>query len=210
MEAKSDRFEVFSGGVDEKGQHLEPEEQLVQRVIDVDAPTNMQGSTRQVGTIPTQIIAQSTVGDLGITLRGMCGDCKYFDQKRWLADLERADSPLAPIEFRQQVQALRYEIYSTNSPTLADQAVDATGELDPDVALRQSGYCHALYSYFRNLGESREDASVICHSSSSCPKFVRTATEPAGFFEPRDNDAVRLGAKKYDQIMRLASSLKPK
>lgn len=208
MDIKNDRIQVYSGGVDEKGQKLEPEEQKTERVFDVDAGVNMHGNARTVGTIASQIIVESTVGEMAVTLRGMCGDCKYFDQSKWLKDLAKADAPLAPIQARQAVNGVREYLLQQQSPTLIDAATDAAGDFDIEIALRQSGYCYALFAYFRNLNESEFDSTTVVHATSSCPKFVRTKTDPQGFFEPRNNDAARLGALKYDKLMRMASSIK--
>lgn len=210
MKIQADLLKISSGALNLKGEKLEPEQQLVRREVSVQAPVKHgQGTVgTDVGVIPTKIITDQTAGEQAVAMRSLCGNCKHFRNDLWMRDLNKADSPGAPIERRRAVNQIRAALLQTQSHKLTESAVGADGDFDIEAALRQLGYCQALFSFFKNMGKANDEAMTLVHPASSCPNDVRTPAAPEGFFEYKDLEAEKVANANYDKIMNIASGKK--
>ncbi len=210
MKIRSDLLKISSGALNVKGEKLEPEEQLARREVTVDAPVKhgfgAQGTN--VGVIPSKIITDQTAGQQAHAMRSLCGNCIHFRNREWLHDLKQADSPTSPIEKRRAVNKIRAAILQTQSPEVVKQAGGADGDIDVEHALRQLGYCMALFEFFKGAGKSNEEAVTLVHPASSCPADVRSVGNPDGFFQYASPEARKAADANFDRIMQTAQGKK--
>lgn len=213
MKIRKDILQVGSGMLSVDGTKLEAEQQPVRRVLTVDAPVTHgsgPGNGRNVGAIATEIVTENQSAiDVATHRMSLCGNCKWFRNPEWIRDLNNADSPLATIERRRMVNEIRGALLTTRNANLAEMHEGQDGDLDVEAALRQLGYCKALFETFKNMGNSNEDATVLVHPLSCCPDDVRKQMPPHGFYEPKDREAKKVGTANYDRIMSKASGKTP-
>jgi hypothetical protein len=206
MKIKGDFLKITSGALNVKGEKVEPEEQLARREVQLDIETKhgfgAHGET--VGSIPGSIVRDRTAIEAARSMTALCGNCKWFAREKWISDLGKADSPDAPIERRRAVNQIRAALLQTQNIKVTEQSTGADNDVDIEHALKQLGYCYALYSFFKNNGKSNEESMTLVHPASSCPEDVRSTANPDGLFEVRSKDAEKAGTNAYDSIMRRA------
>lgn len=199
MEIKKDYLRIAHAATDLEGKKLDPEAQPVQRVMETDFAANLSNG-QVVGAVGGEIAAQSTAGVVARRLRAMCAGCKHFDQKTWQTMVRRADDPLAPMDQRQVVNAIRESLLMTNNATidatLTDQHPAPDGGVDVEHALMSLGICQALTAHY---GEQ-----IGVHPLSSCPEEVCGPNQPEGFFQLKGREAEKAGNVGYDMVMQRA------
>lgn len=196
MKIKADLLRVRSVPVDDKGQKMEPEAQPAQRILKTDSEVTTRDG-KKLGSIPTDIVYETSAGELAQAMRHPCFQCKHFDQKAWFKLFRSWTDPGAPKAMREQLNAIRAALLTTNNAKLADQHVSQEGDMDVEHALSQLGIC-------RVLTEVHNDA-IIVHPTGGCPPEICTPTQPDGFYEAKDKDADRLGSQTFDNVMKLAT-----
>jgi hypothetical protein len=179
------------------GEKLEAEQMPMQRVQTVDAPANIAGN--QVGSIPTEIITDTTVGEMAANMRHPCFSCKNWNRRAWKALYMRWVDPTTPIAERQQLNAIRAALLTTNNATIHDRNEGEDGT-DVEHALGELGICEPLT-------EIRKDP-VIVYPTATCPPEVRTPQQPDGLYKAKDRDNARMGGSVFDNVMRLATGKK--
>jgi hypothetical protein len=209
MKIRSDLLQISSGALNVKGEKLEPEEQAVRRetVIEGGAETKHGVGTlgKTVGAIPYSIVSEHSAIEFAEQTMYLCGNCKHFRNDLFLKDLAKAESPAAPIARRRAVNQIRAALLQTAPVT---DAVDKDGSTNIEAELRVLGYCGALYEFFQNAGQSKEDSMVLLKPTSHCPADVCTDANPHGFFEPSGTAAKVAQAANYDSVMQQAQGKK--
>lgn len=197
MKIRQDLLRVRSNPYDDRGEKIEPEQQPAQRVLTTDAEVSMQGGAA-VGTLPTQIVYETTAGELARAMRHPCFSCKNFDARSWGRLYLRMTDPTAPLDQRQELNAIRAALLTTRNAKLQNRHVsEKEGDMDPEHALSQLGICRPLTEI--------HGTPVIVHPLGGCPPEVCTTTEPNGLYDPKDTDADRMGSKTFDNVMKLAT-----
>ncbi len=202
MFIKRDVFRIESGAREADGTKIDPEGQSAQHVFEGTAPVNIPvPGVNPVGTpgsLPLQIVAHSTAGQLARSVSSLCVNCKHFDRAGWLRMLARNEGPAATAAERHSINSIRAEILMR----LPEPEENAGGDGDYDVehAMRSMGLCHALREFYR---ETKEEQDIIgVWPRAGCPEEVATAVgKPWGLFVPKDNDAERQSAQNYDDVM---------
>lgn len=201
MDIKKEYLRVSVGATDEKGDKLEPEEQQVDRVMTVDANVTSGGGMKQEGSMAINIVASSSVIDLATRSKGLCGNCRYFDNKTWRRDLERIQSPFGSIIAKKMLNELRMMLLQTGNANLKETP---DGDIDLEGKLQEHGYCKALFAVYKDRGESNEDATVLVIPESSCPAEFCNETQPLGWFRPINKAAEKTGVGNYDRLLNAA------
>jgi hypothetical protein len=204
MEIKGDRIEVATGATDEKGRLLEPEAQPARRVIDVKGNVQLSGGQQLGDTIPTRFVVE---GDDTVTwakaLMGLCKRCIHFDNPSWrrhIAENEIADA----MEDRLELNKMRAYLMETQSIELQDAHASMDGDMDVEHALHSMGICRAMTEIYRER--------CVVHPLGGCPPADQPGPhgeDLSKLFKPRDAEAVKSGASKYDAILRAAQGRKP-
>jgi hypothetical protein len=203
MKIKADLLKISTNATDVRGVKLEPEQQLARREQVVDAFVRLgygQGGN-VVGSMATSIITDQTAGDLAVSLRGTCGNCKWFDNTRWREDLAVGDAQSAPIERRRMVNKIRAALLKTNNAKVQQLHEGQDGDADVEHMLQALGYCKALFAFYKNQGQANDDALVLVHPISRCPEDAVKNTPPHGLFEPANAAAEAAATAAYDDIM---------
>lgn len=210
MKIRGDMLKISSGALNIKGEKLEPEEQLARREVSVDAPVKLGAGSMgtHVGVIPSAIVTDQTAGEQANAMRNLCGNCLHFRNDRWLRDLAKADSPASPIEKRRAVNQIRAALLQTQSTKVVSASGGADGDLDVEHALRQLGYCQALFEFFKGAGRPNDTAITLVHPASSCPADVRTVATPEGFFQYASPEARKIANANYDKVLQMAAGKK--
>lgn len=196
MKIKADLLRIRTTPFDDKGDKVEPEAQPMQRVIQTDANVGMQGGG-QVGSIPTEIQYETTVGEYAQGARHQCFTCKHFSRDAWKKLFSMWNDPTASIDKRKALNGIRAALLQTNNATLADRSTNPMdGDFDVEHAVALLGVC-------KPLTELRKDV-VIVYPMSSCPPEVCSKTNPDGLYESRNKELDRVGSQEFDRIMRVA------
>jgi hypothetical protein len=198
MKIKDDLLQVTSGVDHADGTKGEPEEQIVRRVLLTDADATLAGNT--VGEIAASVVVDSTVKDFVTAIVQNCASCKHFDHKAWKSYLARAIDPTAPMHLREGLNELRAGLMMTMNASVHAEHEDEDG-MNVEEALASMGFCHVLKEIVKD--------DVVVHPLSTCPAESRTATNPDGYFEPRDRSAEMAGERVYDSMMRRAQGKVP-
>jgi hypothetical protein len=186
---------------------VDPEGQTVVREFKTEAAASMRGIespnaavTGNVGNIPTVIQYSGKAGEMANAARTACVGCKHWDHKAWLLFLSRADSPDAAPEARQTMQTMRARIEK------------AVGPADAELYMKGQGICRVLSDWVEQVqGRDPFFWPVISWREATCPNVCRagphelnvvTPAEPFGLFSPVDMDAKKIGANRYDAILK--------
>lgn len=178
-----------------KGEKLEPEQQPAQRVMATDAAVSMRGGP-QVGSIPTEIVADGTAGEFANAVRSKCFTCKHFDHKGW-NQLRLYWGNSQNKDLFEKLNKVRYALLTTQNPELARRSEGLDGDFDVEHSLTQMGICRPL--------TEMNGAAVIVSPISTCPDEVCTPAAPVGLYLPKDKEHERLSNVGYDKIMRMAT-----
>ncbi len=108
----------------------EPEQQQVQRVIDTQVPVSPLGGAA-VGSVPGQVVTESvSAGEMAQTVSHQCGTCKFFDNEEFNRVIKEADSPLAAMEQRRAVNAIRAGLLQSQNAKLGEMHSGLDGDMD--------------------------------------------------------------------------------
>ena len=195
LRIKSDLLKVRHVPFDLKGDKVEPEAQPAARVISTDSEVTMNMRGNSVGAIPTQIIAETTAGEVAETMRAKCFLCKRFDSKAW-NQIRKLWGNSADKDTFEKLNKIRYALLTMRNNEALSPSIDRGGDLDVEHALAQLGICQPLTELNRDL--------VIVSPLSTCPDNVCTKDNPKGLFVPKDKEHERLGNTAFDKIMRMA------
>lgn len=200
MKIKQDLLHITNQPVLDDGNKAEPEQQTASRVIITDADAS--ASTGQaLGQMNAQVVVSSTAGELARAMRGMCANCKFFDNPAFVSFLAKADHPGAPMHVRAGVNELRAALLQTYNAQLQSMHTGADGDMDVEHALKQLGFCRALTEMAKD--------DVVVHPLSSCPEETITESNPSGFFQARDRSSERAGDRAYDNVLKRAAGKEP-
>lgn len=163
------------------------------------------------GTLPGIVEYTTPVGEMAQAARTSCAGCKHFDVKAWHQFLALATGPLSKAEDRETITAMEGRIMMAGYGVMG-----ADNELDIKATVLRHGICRVLSDIIEGwIGRDPMHWPVVCWRESTCPNYVQagqhrmditTPAEPYGLFKPIDTDAVKIGAKRYDDIFRDASS----
>lgn len=195
LRIRSDILRVGSTAMTMKGEKLEPEAQPAQRVMMTDAAVSMRGSG-QIGSIPTEIVADGTAGEFANAMRSKCFTCKNFDAKAW-TQLRLYWGNSSDKDLFEKLNKVRYALLTTQNPELSRRSEGMDGDFDVEHSVSQLGLC-------KPMTEMNQDP-VIVSPISTCPDQVCTPSNPSGLYVPKDREHERLGSSAYDKIMRMAT-----
>ncbi len=197
LKIRADLLKISTNAITADGNKAEPELQQVQRVIDTQVPISPQGGAA-IGSIPGQIVtAQVAAGEMAQTVSHLCGTCKWFDNDEFVKVIKEADSPLADMEQRRAVNAIRAGLLDTNNGKLGEMHSGLDGDMDVEQALRACGFCKALTEHYKE--------PIGVHPLSRCPAEVRSATAPHGYYKAKNRSALRVAGSNYDKVMQTAA-----
>lgn len=196
MKIRSDLLQVRSGGRHEDGTKAEAEEQPVARVLTTDAPVSMSTGKQTNQTMHTEIVAESTAGQLAEALAHTCGQCKWFDNRGFQEAIRKSDHPAAPIDVRQTVNDIRAALLMTGNASMESRHTGVDGDTDVEAMLMACGFCKALTHHFKD--------DVIVYPLSACPAEVRSPGSPHGYFEFASRGAVKGSNTVRDNILQRA------
>lgn len=175
------------------GTKLEPEQQTVSRVLST-APS--EASSRQTGQIygslPTEIVAQTTVAELAQGIKRLCKDCKHYDNPSLQKAIKGAERSPDLVK-RDGINQIRAHLLATQNAVIGQVHDDGQGDVDVEAALASLGVCRALTELDQEL--------VAVHPLASCPAEVVTPTSPHGLFQARDRETTKAQAIAYDTLM---------
>lgn len=198
MRIKADLLKIRNFPRDDVGNKIEPEQQPLQRVLVTDgAPVSMQGSGEVKGTIPAEIVYNTSVGEFANALRRPCHSCKRFDTRWWLKMKALCEDPTGPKENRAWLNGIRAYLLETQNATIQSSHVSQEGDMDVEHALSVLGVCQPLT-------EINGDP-VIVYPTGACPNEICTPDKPHGYYDAKDRDNERMGSSVYDDIMRKAT-----
>lgn len=198
-----------------------PEAQAVVREFKLDAPAGYQqqnagalGVGNQQGTIPAIVQYGTTAGEVAQARRGACVACSHFDNKAWRRMVDISTGPLATAEDKQTVETLRQRIAVMGVGYLGTPE----GRAQIDEFMNSLGICRVLSDWVEGVvGKNPMFWPIVPAPDACCPTNchagsakldVVTPAAPMGFFKPKDLDAVKVGDKRYDEVLRLAEGKK--
>jgi hypothetical protein len=197
---------------------VDPEGQAAVREFKLATPAGMQnagssGAVDQRGSLPAIVQYATTAGAMANGVRTACAGCKNFDVKAWRKFVSDATGPASSAEMRQTIETMKARI------KMAGYGYEkANGELDIDQTLLAHGICRPLSDWVE--GCTQRDPMfwpVVAWREATCPPSCRagphelkvvTAEQPFGLFKPLDLDAAKIGAGRYDQVLRAAQATK--
>jgi hypothetical protein len=164
------------------------------------------------GNIPGLIQYQTNVGDMANGARTACSGCKHHDVRAWNKYVDRATGPLSTAEERQEIQTAKNRIamagFGYENP---DKTVDL------EATIRAFGICRPLNDWIEGVvGKNPVHWPVFTWRDSSCPTTchagphtlqVVTPAQPLRLFQPKDLDATKIGAKRYDTVLHAAQAV---
>ncbi len=169
-----------------------------------------QANRGELGSVPTQIVYDTTAGALADGAKTACGQCKHWDHVSWLRMVKDADGPLASKEDRQTITQARTRLMT------------AYGLEQAEEALKQFGICKVLTEIIH--GWVQKDPlhwPAATKNDANCPTYVSagmsslgipnrvelvTPAAPFGLFKPKDLDARTIGDKRRDSVLFDASA----
>lgn len=198
MKIRADKIRIRTVPFDDKGDKMEPEAQPVQRIFETESQVTSQDGTLK-GATPTQVIYETTVGELATAMRSPCFSCKHFDAHAWQKILSVWNDPTSSLEQRAQLNQCRAALLQTGNAELQEahtNPLDKEQDMDVEHALSVLGICRPISEIMRE--------PVIVYPTSSCPGEFCTPTQPNGFYDAKDKDADRLGSATYDNVLKTA------
>lgn len=168
--------------------------------------------TGQEGLIPGKIQYTTNVGDMANGARTACAGCKHFDVRAWQTFLSAATGPASSAESRQTIETMKARIMMAGYGY-----TDNNDEVDIERTIAQHGICRPLSDWVEaSVGRNPIHWPVVAWREASCPNTchagphtlqVVTPAEPLGLFRPKDLDAQKIGAGKYDAVLHAAQSV---
>lgn len=167
----------------------------------------------QEGQIPGVIQYQTNVGDMANGARASCAACKNHDVRAWNQYVDRATGPLSTAEERQEIDTAKRRI------AIAEFGYqNKDGSVDLEATLRAFGICRPLNDWVEGaIGKNPIHWPVFTWRDTGCPRTchagphtlnVVTPEQPLGLFRPKDLDAKKIGAGRYDTVLHAAEAVK--
>ncbi len=171
----------------------------------------MTGSGHE-GNIPGLIQYTTNVGDMANGARSSCAGCAHHDVKAWNRYVDQATGPLSTAEQRQEIDTAKKRI------AIAEFGYqNPDGTVDLEGTLRSFGICRPLNDWVEGcVGKNPVHWPVFTWRDSNCPRTchagahtlqVVTPEQPMGLYKPRDFDALKFGAKRYDKVLHAAQAV---
>jgi hypothetical protein len=210
MQIKRDVFRIESGAREADGTKIAPEAQNAVHVFEGTTPVNIPmpgvNPVGTAGSVPLEIVAHSTAGQLARSVAAMCIHCKHFDRAGWLKMLARNEGAMSTAAERHSINSIRAEILMRMPEPESHTGTD--GDYDIEHAMKAMGLCHVLREFYN---ESKQENDIIgVWPTAGCPEEVATAVgKPQGLFVPRDGDAEAASTQGYDAVMLRAAGVVP-
>lgn len=199
---------------------VEPEAQNATREIRAEAPAGYQssgaaGASGKLGAIPAFIqYGGTTAGDMANARRTACAGCKHWDQKAWQKFVKNSTGPAANPAWRQTMETIKARIAMAGY----GYQKEGTDLVDLDATLNAHGICRVLSDWAEGIaGRDPVFWPFFSWREATCPPFAKagvhelpvvTPESPYGLYQPVDAEASRIGAKRYDEVLRLAQGRK--
>lgn len=180
---------------------VDPEGQKVVKEFRARAPAAMQGAPSPsaavqggVGDLPAVIQYTGTAGEMANAVRTACAGCKHWDNRALLQFISNAEGPASTAESRETALNMRKRAQMAG--------------LD----LTDFGVCRVLSDWVESIG-GRDPFfwPSVSWRGATCPNIcqvrehtlnVVTPADPFGFFTPVDTDAEKIGANRYDVLLK--------
>lgn len=192
------------------------EGQAAVREFRIDAPAGYQqsggaGAADQQGTIPALVQYHSTAGEMALGRRSACVGCAHWDNAQLRKLIALADGPDASATNRQVVEDMREILKRKGAGYItADGRVEGVDE----TLATSFGVCRVASDWVESVAGRVLGWPVVTQAEAACPPngFVAgdkrldtiSPTKPLGFFVPKDLDSEKIGAKRYDEVLRAA------
>jgi hypothetical protein len=195
---------------------VDPEGQSAVREFTVQSPAGYQqsgagGVVDQQGNIPAIVQYGSTAGEMANARRTSCAGCKNWDNKALRQFISDATGPLANPAWKQTIESMKTRI---DAAGYGYERRDGSGVVDLDVTLNAHGICRPMSDWVEGVtGRDPVFWPVVTWREATCPRSCRagahelpvvTTQQPLGLFVPVDLDAEKIGAKRYDEVLRAA------
>lgn len=201
---------------------VDPEGQTVMRQYATRAEATPRGPGGQVagsamGSIPASVQYSAKAGEMAQAARTACAGCAHFDVKAWREFLVKATGPASTPEWRETIRTMEGRIMMAGYGYAGDNSNDEDGV---QKTLYNHGICRVLSDWVESqAGRDPMWWPVVPWREASCPTVCRagagkpelpvvTAQQPYGFFKPKDLDAQKAGALRYDAVMQAAQNRK--
>jgi hypothetical protein len=193
---------------------VDPEGQTVVREFKGTAPADMRGAptinaavTGHVGELPLVLQYSGKAGEMANAARTACVGCKHWDNRALKSFVANAEGPASSAESRQTVQSMRERIKRAGYGFK-----NKLGFHDVEATLHAHGICRVLSDWIEScVGRDPMFWPAISWREASCPNICRagphelnvvTPAEPFGLFSPVDSEATKVGAGRYDAILK--------
>lgn len=203
MDIKSDTIHIGSNP------NLEPEEQVAQRVTNIDVTIKGDKDGQVLGQLKHggAVVASYAATTVANQFSRMCGLCKHFrlEQgqkllKQWCNSPQGQKRVVAMGEDLIERGYVRMESidrltnfgFSFDSVPIQEILRQNLGE-----AINGCGICTKLTEL--------NNQEAFMPANSVCPQELRSADKPLGLFEPADADSVKKSTTNYDSIMMRAA-----
>lgn len=179
---------------------VDPEGQTVVKEFRAKAPAAMQSSgfgaavSGNVGDIPAVIQYHGKAGEMANAVRTACVGCKHWDSRALQQFIRNAEGPASSAESRETVKNMRSRAAMAG------------------LKLEDFGICRVISDWIEaSIGRDPAAWPSLSWRGATCPnkafagKFtldVVTPAEPFGFFTPVDMDAKKIGANRYDVLLK--------
>lgn len=198
-----------------KTPQTDPEGETAVRQFTTTAPAGPQaagggaaGQAGQTGSIPAIFEYRANVLDLAQAESSKCISCRHWDHKAFLAFVARSTGPLSSAEDRQTIETYKAKIKIDN--------LGRVGDTVEQTLTRDIGLCHVLSDWVEGVaGKNPIYWPFTPMRDATCPTYVAavsqsgdparmelvTPMQPHGLFKPRDLDAKKINAGRYDAIL---------
>jgi len=147
-----------------------------------------------VGNLPTIIQYQGKAGEMANAARTACVGCRHWDNRAMLKFISNSEGPLSSAEDRETLKNMRSRVTKEG------------------FKLEEFGICRVLSDWVEQcVGRDPFFWPSISWREATCPNVchagqfkldVVTPAEPFGLFSPVDMDAQKIGANRYDAILK--------
>lgn len=189
MKIKAELLKIDSSLFDVRGQRIEPEARVAEKILVSDTQVTAHGQPHKVlGSMKTSINVQGTVGQFANELRSMCASCKHFDMNAW----QKMRGQLS----KKDLDNVKGALISQGLGPVPGAQATAKDEEELERAVNFMGVCKSI--------SEQQKTRVVVHPMARCPPEYCTQSAPLGFFENTNLDTQRATDAAYDQVMRNA------
>lgn len=161
------------------------------------------------GNIPGVIQYTTNVGDMANGARTACAGCAHYDVRAWQKYVREATGPASSAESRQTIQTMKARIMMAGYGYEDDSGGETT--------LMAHGICRPMSDWVEGVvGKDPVHWPVLAWREATCPKTchagahtleVVTPAQPLGLYKPKDLDAKKIGAHRYDGVLNAAQDV---